>query len=467
MVGRGQMQTRHDPFHYLPRFLRLEAKVAARSSAKLRDFVRALSGGATPKAEEQEKYYADSETGIPFVRVQNLSVSGQLQLDDVKYVNHETHNGLLARSQVKADDLLVKITGVGRMAVASVPSSGFEGNINQHIARIRTSDRCTSEVLAAWLNTDIAEALAKRRSTGGTRPALDYGALRSIPVIFDEAILDAVKAAYRQYSEALALASKKLEGIDDYLLAELGITLPRKPESTITNRIFKAHRRELTGSRFDPYFNEPFFVAFQNTLEQQPDYMRIREFGHIQRGVVYSSQDETDAGMPVLRANNINLALNELDLSDLVRINPELEFKPSQRAKVGDILICAASGSKEHAGKACYINEEPNAYLGGFMMALRCHDKDVMAEYVAYYMQSKLFRMTIFRHLGGTNINNISIEMLSRLGVVLPNKTTQERIVSEISCLRSQAKELRQQAEDELSAAKRRIETMLLGEVMP
>lgn len=163
-----------------------------------------------------------------------------------------THNGLLARSQVQEDDLLVKITGVGRMAVASVPSPGFEGNINQHIARIRTDDRHTSEVLAAWLNTDIAETLAKRRSTGGTRPALDYGALRSIPVIFNEAILEAVKAAYRQHAQDLAKASEKLEGIDDYLLAELGINLPPEPENTIAKRIFTAERRELSGWRFDP-----------------------------------------------------------------------------------------------------------------------------------------------------------------------------------------------------------------------
>jgi hypothetical protein len=97
------MQTRHDPFHYLPRFIRLEARVAAKSSTKLRDFIRALSGGATPKAEEQEKYYADQETGIPFVRVQNLSVNGQLLLDDVKYVNHETHNGSFADPDYQRD----------------------------------------------------------------------------------------------------------------------------------------------------------------------------------------------------------------------------------------------------------------------------------------------------------------------------------------------------------------------------
>ena len=251
------MATRYDPYFYLPRFVRLEALVQTRSQAKLRDFIVTMSGGSTPKAEEQEKYYADATTGVPFVRVQNLKVNGELSLDDVKFVNHETHHGLLMRSQVKQDDLLVKITGVGRMAVAAVPPQGFEGNINQHIARIRTKDRACSEALAAWLNTDIAEALAKRRATGGTRPALDYPALRSIPVILDERIEREVRAAYDAYKEALKQASQKLAGIDDYLLAELGIGLPPEPQNTLASRIFTAQRRELAGWRFDPQALHP------------------------------------------------------------------------------------------------------------------------------------------------------------------------------------------------------------------
>lgn len=211
IVSRKQIESRHDPYFYLPRFVRLEALVRSRSQAKLRDFIVAMSGGATPKAEEQAKYYADADSGVPFVRVQNLSVSGELALDDVKHINYETHHGLLARSQVKQDDLLIKITGVGRMAVASVPPQGFEGNINQHIVRIRTKDRATSEALAAWLNTDVAEALAKRRSTGGTRPALDYPALRSIPVILDERVEREMRTAYDEYKTALKQAEQQLE----------------------------------------------------------------------------------------------------------------------------------------------------------------------------------------------------------------------------------------------------------------
>ncbi|AHB99221.1 hypothetical protein [Francisella orientalis] len=119
-------------------------------------------------------------------------------MDDVKYINQETHQGLLKRSQVAEGDLLIKITGVGRMAVASIAPEGFVGNINQHIVVIKTSDKKLSEGIAAYLNTDIGEKLASKRATGGTRPALDYKALLSIPILLDSKILALSKKAYQQ-----------------------------------------------------------------------------------------------------------------------------------------------------------------------------------------------------------------------------------------------------------------------------
>jgi len=356
MISRGLMQMRHDPFHYLPKFMRLEARVAAKSSAKLRDFIRALSGGATPKAEEQEKYYADQETGIPFVRVQNLSISGQLLLNDVKYVNHETHNGLLARSKVKENDLLVKITGVGRMAIASVPPEGFEGNINQHIARICTDSRHTSEILAAWLNTDIAETLAKRRSTGGTRPALDYGALRSIPVIFNEAILDAVKAAYSQYKQALVMASDKLEGIDDYLLNELKINLPPEPENNIANRIFTANYRELSGWRFDPLCH-----AFKLWHAIEDAHIPHKKLGlccdFLKSGFAAGGNMQLfdDDGVIQIRPTNIS-ADRELVFDKNIYLDKALlSEKSSDIVQYGEVLF-NNTNSQELVGKTVFMN---------------------------------------------------------------------------------------------------------------
>jgi len=461
MVGRGQMQKRHDPFHYLPRFLRLEAKVATKSSAKLRDFIRALSGGATPKAEEQEKYYADSETGIPFVRVQNLSVSGQLQLDDVKYVNHETHNGLLARSQVHEDDLLVKITGVGRMAVASVPSPGFEGNINQHIARIRTDGRHTSEVLAAWLNTDIAETLAKRRSTGGTRPALDYGALRSIPVIFNEAILEAVKAAYRQHAQDLAKASKKLEGIDDYLLAELGINLPPEPENTITNRIFTAQRRELAGWRFDARVHRYDFnlnsVRYRSMPLKQIVFINPRTtFRNINDDTVLSfvpMESISDEDGSIVSAQE----------------RPFGENVGYTNFQEGDLLWAKITPCMEN-GKSAVAENLLNGYGFGSTEyhVLRPKTGDLDVGYLHALLRMKRLRKAATNFFGGSSGHQrVDDEFFRRLHIPLPDIEIQQALVAHIEKQRNEAKHLRQQAEIELETAKRRIEAMLLGEATP
>ena len=188
ILQKSEVEKRFDPFFYIPDLLELEKKVLAKNPKKLRDYVVSVSSGATPKTTESEKYYAEKENGIPFLRVQKLSPTGVLEFEDCKYINYETHNCMLKRSQVSAGDLLVKITGVGRMAVASVAPEGFIGNINQHVCVIKTGSKEISETLAAFLNSDIGEKLASRRSTGGTRPALDYPALLSIPIIEDKRI---------------------------------------------------------------------------------------------------------------------------------------------------------------------------------------------------------------------------------------------------------------------------------------
>jgi len=240
MLKRSEIEKRLDPFYYIPSIKALEEKVL-------------ISSGATPKTSEKEKYYSDKENGIPFLRVQNLLPTGFLKLDNCKYINEETHNNYLKRSRVESGDLLVKITGVGRMAVASVAPNGFIGNINQHMVVIKTKDRQTSEILASYLNTDIGEMLASRRATGGTRPALDYPALLSIPIIFNKKILEVYKKAIESKQKKEKQAKELLESIDTYLLDELGITLP-KIDNSLEKRMFEVKLSEVSGGRYDPFY---------------------------------------------------------------------------------------------------------------------------------------------------------------------------------------------------------------------
>jgi type I restriction enzyme S subunit len=92
-------------------------------------------------------------------------VNGEISFTGLKYINEETHKGLLKRSQVSGGDLLVKITGVGRMAIASVAPENFVANTNQHMVVIKPKN-ISSKYLAQYLNLDLVEKLASRRSTG-------------------------------------------------------------------------------------------------------------------------------------------------------------------------------------------------------------------------------------------------------------------------------------------------------------
>ena len=443
------MQARHDPYHYLPKFLRLEAMVAKRSAGKLRDYIQTMSGGATPKAEEHEKYYADSNAGVPFVRVQNLSVSGQLQLTDVKYINDETHNGMLARSQVKADDLLVKITGVGRMAVASVPLPGFGGNINQHIARIRTDSRQTSEVLAAWLNTDVAEMLAKRRSTGGTRPALDFGALRSMPVIFDVQTQSLMHAAFQRYQSALARASTMLESIDDYLLGELGIALPAMTDSTLSSRIFSAQHRNLSGWRFDPQALHPDGEAARKAVAR----LSVRT---LKKSVAFCKTLVTDIpeGAVYIGLENIESATGR--------------YVPSAEKETISSAFIFRKGQVLFPKLRPYLNKVFLAPFDG-LCSTEFHvlqGVSVVNDFLALFLRSQIIVRQTKHLMSGNTLPRLQTEDIEQLLIPDVDRDLQHKIVLEAMRRMSDAERLRSRAEAELTVAKKSIEAMLLGDTI-
>ena len=87
IVQRSEIEGRLEPEFYRPSIADLEKIIRGKSSHKLRDYALSVSGGATPKKTEGDKYYADKETGVPFLRVQNLNTDGTLSFDDCLYIN--------------------------------------------------------------------------------------------------------------------------------------------------------------------------------------------------------------------------------------------------------------------------------------------------------------------------------------------------------------------------------------------
>ena len=456
ILQRSELEKRFAPFYYVPSLVALEKKVLAKKPKRLRDYVVDIASGATPKTTESELYYTDKKNGKPFLRVQNLSPTGVLEFDDCKYINEETHNGMLKRSQVSEGDLLVKITGVGRMAIASVAPEGFTGNINQHICVIRTGSKEASETLAAFLNSDIGEKLASRRSTGGTRPALDYPALLSIPIVYDKRILQITSKVVEQKKQNDLAAEKLLASIDNYLLNELGITLPALSENSLKNRIFTTSLKEISGSRFDPLWllylqnivNSKYPEnLFKNLLIENPQY------GANEIGI-----DRIDINQPrYVRITDIN---DRGELSDeLGKTSNVIEEKYFLHDQ--DLLL-ARSGNT--VGKS-YLHKELvyKCFFAGYMIRFKIDPLKALPGYVFAFTQSSIYKIwtkAIQRTTGQPNINS---EEYKNLLIPVPPIDKQKEISNHISDIRKQAQALKDKTKDVLKKASEEIEEILLG----
>ncbi len=441
---------RWDPFYYRPELVALEKQVGEVTTQRLRDFALSLAGGATPSTKDAAEHYDTTpEDSVPFIRVQNLSTTGELNLEDIKLITRSTHEGLLKRSRLEGGELLVKITGVGRMAVASVVPEGFEGNINQHMVAIRTGSIETSRTLAAYLNLDISEKLASRRATGGTRPALDYPALLSIPIVYDERIPKMLQKALDDHKEKLSKAKALLASIDDILLAELGIPNPPEPPNTLESRMFQRQFSEVSGQRFDPIANQEKRKKLEEAIHAAAcPVVPLRKLIQLSKELVKEIvQSDTYVGLENISG----------DTGDFVSTGDKESISSAIRFQRGQILFPKLRP---------YLNKTHLAEFDG-LCSTELHVFDavgVSSEYLHHFLRSRAIVGITSLLMTGNTLPRLQIEDILKLPIPQPSPAVQSRICAEISSIRSQARSLRTQAQADLEQAKRDIEAMIIGE---
>ncbi|MFK5958961.1 MAG: restriction endonuclease subunit S [Lutibacter sp.] len=456
ILQKGEIHKRFDPFFYVPELLELEKRIVSKNPNTLRNFVKSISSGATPSRDEEDKYYSTSENGIPFLRVQNITQYG-LDLSDVKFINKETHNSLLKRSQVEEDDLLVTITG--RIASSAVAPKGFIGNINQHSVVIKTHNRETSELLACYLNTTIGQKLANRLATGGTRLALDYPALLSIPIIVNNKILDITKKVILQKEKNEASSENLLNNIETYLLNELGIILPEKLENTLRNRMFTTSISELSGSRFDPNYHINYFhKVFQSIENGKYEYSKMNQYASFQAGYAFKSSDyveQSECSLITIK----NIKKNEIDLNNVTFLpNDFYELFKDFQINKNDLLIAMTGATIGKVGIYNHINKALLNQRNGIIKP-----NNLNSIYLLSILNLKIYQEIILRNSNGGAQPNISETDIMKISIPVPPLEKQIEIADHISAIRKQAQDLKDQTKVLLEKTNKEIEDILLN----
>lgn len=148
------------------------------------------------------------------------------------------------------------------------------------------------------------------------------------------------------------------------------------------------------------------------------------------RGLTYNKGDESpnNSGYKVLRANNITLSNNLLNFDDVKIVKFETAVKPHQKLYSGDILISAASGSREHVGKVAFIKSDLDYYFGGLMGVVRCKE-GLNPRYLFHVLTSGIFQTYLSNVLNSSTINNLNSKVMNAFVIPIPPLETQQKIV--------------------------------------
>lgn len=450
---------RFDAEFYRQEYMDLEEKIKSKSPLKLMDFIISISSGATPDKKEAWKYYTDDkESGIPFLRVQNIKPDTTISNDFI-YITKETHENMLNRSQVFENDLIITITG--RLGTAAVAPKGFIGNINQHSVVIKTKNLQISRAIATFLNTDIGEKLASRRATGGTRPALDYKALKSIPIIYNETIYHIIEKANQLALQKENKAKELLDSIDSYLLEELGIILPLRANNTLDSRIYTAKISALSGSRFDANYHQKYYRDLEKSLLSSPYPLVNLAFliNNFKKGIeVGSSEYSQNKEIPFIRVSDISN--NGIDFSNVQKfISASLfenlkAYKPKENellySKDGTVGICLEADTSQD-----YI-------ISGGILRLELK-AEVDKDFLCFLLGSYIMNVFANRVSIGAVIKHLNIGEFLKLKIPLPPLALQTQIASRLKNSKFQALSLEKEAKEILHKAKIDVETLLLS----
>ena len=462
-LRRGNIEGRLDIHFNHPRYELLNSRLDAAlvKTPKLENFLVSISSGATPKRSDTS-LYADS--GVKFFRILNIK-DGEILERNLKYITNAVHTGLLDRSRLATDDVLMTITGrVGSAAI--VQEDHLPANINQHIVRLRIDkDRCRPGFLVEWLNCPFGLETSNRSVSGGTRAALDYEAIRKIRVPLpnsletQDSLLAAMNKARMERNAKLEKANALLTGLDDFVLNALGIN-----PSTSQKAVFAVRAADSRDFRFDPDFHSLRFRTIWNQIEQgrysAPSIAKLCT--EIKTGFPAGRQNQAfnyESGIPHLRPLNLD-AFGQLSLEG-TKFVPKTSKANSNLCVPGEVLF-NNTNSTELVGKSAVFDLEQPCVCSNHITRLKPR-RGVISEYLAAVLNA--LRGIGYLGLLSTNFNNqagINTTTLSQLRIPQPPEHEQEGIVTEIRYRRKESRRLRLEAESGWQDAKRWFEEQLL-----
>lgn len=423
-------------------------------------YVAKVNGGKRIPLGEN---YSNEKTDYLYLRVADINNEGIVNFATLKYISYDLYEEL-KRYEIYNGDVAISIAGtIGKIVYINGIPQNKHVILTENCAKFKLiNDNILAEYLKIVLELPIVQKQIKLNYIQTTIPKLGLDKIYSLmlPPFPDKEkqqnIINHFNAGRFKKFQKEQEAAAKLNSIDDYLLRELGITMPNTQIQTLEDRTFIVYFSDVIGSRFDPQYNSSIKLIY--SLKSNYCFKTLGDV-IIEKSGQYGANEEAtewnDGDTRYIRITDID------ELGNLKPTNKKsaATIENKYLLKYNDVLF-ARSGS---VGK-CYIHKDisDKSIFAGYLIRFKLNIDKINSDFLFYYCNSKLYWMWVEAIQRPSVQSNINSEEFKSMPIPLPPLSKQQEIVEHISQLRAEAKRLQEEGAEILRKAKEDIEKMII-----
>ena len=472
LVNYSDLEGRLDPLFYTSQFVAITNALKENTSYKLLGQVVKFSN----EFWNQKEYY---EERFPYIEIGAIDITDGT-IREMAYIPVEEAPSR-AKVIVRTNDIIISTTRPGRGAIAKITEHENNYIVSTGFSVIRKIDDCVNrEYLFSILRLDILLKQMIQRSTGGNYPAITQEELSKIVVpipskAIQDRIVSIMQVALFEKQQKEKQAEDLLNGIDDYLLGELGVILPKQESQALLDRVFTVNFSEICNGRFDPKLYSISVKQLQQSLYMSPfDKQPLKNFiksncsGEWGKDESEEVDDNKYTKCLVIRATEFDNTYNlRLD-------NSRIKYRWIENSKLSrmnilpnDLLIEKSGGSEDQpVGRISILTDDilKNNTIAYSNFIHKITVEGINPMYLYFYLKTMHnIKITDSMQSQTNGIRNLIMQEFFNQTIVVPSPEKQQEIVNHITAIRQQAKALQEEGKAILEKAKKEVEEMILG----
>ena len=451
IVNRSELEGRIDSTFYVN-------KPDFHNTIRLSKIAKIKGGKRIPRDAD----YSDIDTPNLYLRVTDIDESTEFNYLNFKNISDELYEKL-KRYEVFENELIISIAGtVGKTKVVKNIPDKKRVILTENCVKILTNSDILPQYLNIVLQTNFLQKQIEISYIQTTIPKLGIDKILGLkipqipPLEIQQQIVNLYEKAYTEKQQKEAEAQKLLDSIDDYLLGELGITLPKEEEHLLQNtdknssynldndnplvkkgRLFLTNLSEVTGKRWNAF-------EFKNRKLKLGDgnypNKTLKHLAYLLKGQSVTSNEIKKGDYPVIAGGQIS------------------PYTHNRYNFTGNVITISASGA--YSGYVWYHNYP--IFASDCTVIFSKEESEITTLYLSEIL--KLKQKEIYNLQQGAGQPHVYARDLEKINIPIPSLQKQKEITNKITAIREKVKQLQIEAINILETAKRNIEQMILGD---